>query len=111
MDFPAIDKTMKLKAFNLNEFCLCPADEDALPPLPPPPPPPSSTTISTRPVSVRTTYINDIQGTSQLSRKSPPPLMVIESCISDKSAPGSSGAAGALLRNDSFATVREKKEF
>ena len=104
MDFPAIDKTMKLKAFNLNEFCLCAADEDATPPLPPPPPL-TSTLISTRPVSVRASYPNDAQSVNLLNRRSPPPPMILESFVSDKSAPSNIGPA-ALLRNDSFATVR-----
>ena len=104
MDFAAIDKTMKLKAFNLNEFCLCAADEDATPPLPPPPLL-TSTLISTQPVSVRASYLNDIQGINLLNRKSPPPPMMFESFVSDKSVPSNIGTP-ALLRNDSFATVR-----
>ena len=53
MDFPAIDKTMKLKAFNLNEFCLCTASDDAMPPPPPPPSLPILGPVANRPVSVR----------------------------------------------------------
>ena len=102
MDFPAIDKTMKLKAFNLNEFCLCQADDDASPPLPPPPNPER---ISARPVSIRfTPHSGTSPGLNSLTRRSPPPLMILEAIGSEKSPYGVIG--GVLSRNDSFTTVR-----
>lgn len=101
MDFPAIDKSMKLKAFNLNEFCLCAADDDALPPLPPPPPPPSIGPVANRPVSIRTAP-QGAQSAAALSRRSPPPPMIVDSFLSEKSI----HTPGMLSRQESFVTVR-----
>jgi hypothetical protein len=98
MDFAAIDKTMKLKAFNLNEFCLCTANDDALPP--PPPPPPVAGPVANRPVSVRSMpYAH--HGVASLNRKSPPPPMILESFVSEKSI----HTPGMLSRQESFVTV------
>ena len=96
MDFPAIDKSMKLKAFNLNEFCLCAADDNA---LPPPPPLQNLGPIPTRPVSIRSAPLS--QGSLAMSRRSPPPPMIVESFISEKS----NHASGMLSRQESFVTV------
>lgn len=98
MDFAAIDKTMKLKAFNLNEFCLCAANDDAMPP--PPPPPPSAGPVANRPVSVRSLPFNP-HGATALNRKSPPPPMILESFVSEKSI----HTPGMLSRQESFVTV------
>lgn len=98
MDFAAIDKTMKLKAFNLNEFCLCAANDDAAPP--PPPPPPIAGPVANRPVSVRSLPYAP-QGVASLNRKSPPPPMILESFASEKSI----HTPGMLSRQESFVTV------
>jgi SAPK-interacting protein 1 (Sin1), middle CRIM domain len=100
MDFPAIDKTMKLKAFNLNEFCLCTASDDAMPPPPPPPPLHILGPVANRPVSVRS-MPQHVHGTSALNRKSPPPQMISESYVSEKS----SHTPGMLSRQESFVVV------
>ena len=100
MDFPAIDKTMKLKAFNLNEFCLCTASDDAMPPPPPPPSLPILGPVANRPVSVRS-MPQHVHGTSALNRRSPPPQMISESFVSEKSA----HTPGMLSRQESFVVV------
>lgn len=102
MDFPAIDKSMKLKAFNLNEFCLCAADDNAPPPPPPPPPLPSLGPVAARPVSIRTAP-QGTQGASAVSRRSPPPPMIVDSFVSEKS----NHTPGMLSRQESFVTVRK----
>eukprot|EP00596_Hydrurales_sp_CCMP1899_P002070 CAMPEP_0119049714 /NCGR_PEP_ID=MMETSP1177-20130426/65985_1 /TAXON_ID=2985 /ORGANISM="Ochromonas sp, Strain CCMP1899" /LENGTH=485 /DNA_ID=CAMNT_0007027257 /DNA_START=378 /DNA_END=1835 /DNA_ORIENTATION=+ len=65
MDFPAIEGTAKLKAFNLNEFCLCLADEDAdPPPLPVVPPTTPNPPIAAKHVTAKSLAAFSYQGGS-----------------------------------------------
>jgi hypothetical protein len=98
---------MKLKAFNLNEFCLCEADPDAIPPPAPVVP------LSVRPVSGRNPVGDYSQGASSsgasLDRKksTPPPMLdKMDEFISGKSGSTlqSGGSSKNLISNDSFAT-------